>query len=145
MEHVAPSLQLILHVKRAIEIGGSVRSGVLNFIAIERSDFAKDVSKWISFLDQGLEIESLLQKQRSQFRRSLLELLARGLRGESIYLYLCQLEQETIEACQDEIGRKLTKLPFMLLAPLLLMQFPAFLLLLFGPLLENFFHSLGGR
>lgn len=145
MENVAPSLQLILHVKRAIEIGDSVRSGVLAFIAEDDSDYAKDVSKWISFVDQRLDIEGLLHKQCSQFRRSLLELLARGLRGESIYLYLCQLEQETIEACQDEIGRKLTKLPFLLLAPLLLMQFPAFLLLLFGPLLENFFHSLGAQ
>jgi hypothetical protein len=114
------------------------------FVRSERSGYAKDVSKWISLCDQGLDTTQALQKQRSRYRRSLLELLERGLRGESIYVYLCQLEQETIEACQDEISRKLSKLPFLLLGPLLLMQFPAFLLLLFGPLLQNFFHSLGG-
>lgn len=144
MDHIAPSLLLITHVKRSIEVGSSARTGVLSFVRVERSGFAKDVSKWISLCDQGLETTQMLRKQRSQYRRSLLELLERGLRGESIYVYLCQLEQETIEACDDEISRKLSKLPFLLLGPLLLMQFPAFLLLLFGPLLQNFFHSLGG-
>lgn len=143
MDHIAPPLQLVAYIKRSVEVGSSVRSGVLAFIHTERSCFAKDVSKWISLTDQGLETTQILQKQRSQYRRSVLELLERGLRGESIYVYLCQLEQEIIEACQDEISRKLSKLPFLLLGPLLLMQFPAFLLLLFGPLLENFFHSLG--
>lgn len=143
MVHIAPPLQLIAHVKRSIECGSSVRSGILGFVRAERSSFAKGVSKWLAHHDQGLETAFFLQQQRSQYRRSLLELLERGLRGESIYVYLCQLEQETIEACQDEINRKLSKLPFMLLGPLLLMQFPAFLLLLFGPLLDNFFHSLG--
>jgi hypothetical protein len=144
MDYIAPSLQLIAYVKRSIEAGSSARSGVLLFIRSERSNFTKDVLKWISLCDQGLETTQILQKQRSLYRRSLLELLERGLRGESIYVYLCQLEQETIEACQDEISRKLSKLPFLLLGPLLLLQFPAFLLLLFGPLLQNFFHSLGG-
>jgi hypothetical protein len=144
MDHIAPPLQLVANIKRSVEVGSSIRSGILAFIQSENSNFAKDVSKWISLNDQGLDTAIILQKQRSQYRRSLLELLERGLRGESIYVYLCQLEQEIIDACQDEISRKLSKLPFLLLGPLLLMQFPAFLLLLFGPLLENFFHSLGG-
>jgi hypothetical protein len=144
MEHIAPPLQLILHVKRAIETNSSVRSGVIKYIQHSRTDFAKDVSKWISLRDQGLDGQGLIHAQRSQHRRCLLELLERGLQGEAIYSYLIQLELETIEACEDEISRKVTKLPFILLVPLLLMQFPAFLMLLFGPLLENFFHSLGG-
>jgi hypothetical protein len=114
------------------------------FVQADRSDFSKDVSKWVSLVDQGLETAPLLQRQRSRYRRGLLELLERAMRGESIHLYLCQLELETVEACHDEIAEKLSKLPFWLLAPLLLMQFPAFLMLLFGPLLQNFFHSLGG-
>lgn len=143
MDHIAPPLQLIAHVKRSIETGHSVRNGVLGFVRGERSSFAKDVSKWLANLDQGLSTTTTLSTLSSPYRRSLLELLERGMRGESIYVYLCQLEQETIEACQDEINRKLAKLPFLLLGPLLLMQFPAFLMLLFGPLLDNFFHSFG--
>lgn len=144
MVHIAPPLQLISAVKRAIEAGQSARSGVLAYVYLDQSSFSKDVSKWLAHLDQGVSTTRLLQKQSSQYRKSLLALLERGIRGESIYTFLCQLEQETIEACQDEINRKLSKLPFILLGPLLLLQFPAFLLLLFGPLLDNFFHSLGG-
>jgi hypothetical protein len=144
MEYIAPPLQLIAEVKRAIESGASVRKGILSYIQFSRTEFSKDVSKWISWHDQGLESQIIVQKQGSQYRRGLLELLERGIRGETIYPHLIQLEIETIEACEDEITQKVTKLPFLLLVPLLLMQFPAFLLLLFGPLLENFFHSLGG-
>ncbi len=143
MEYLAPPLQLITEIKRAIESGASVRSGVLVYIQNSTSEFSRDVSKWISWQDRGLDVSSLVQGQKSRYRRSLLELLGRGLQGEGIYSYLLMLEVETIEACDDEISRKITKLPFLLLVPLLLMQFPAFLLLLFGPLLENFFHSLG--
>ncbi|MEN0059151.1 MAG: hypothetical protein AAGB31_09985, partial [Bdellovibrio sp.] len=57
---------------------------------------------------------------------------------------LNRLEEEIIEACREEMAERLAQLPFILLVPLLLFQFPAFLLLLFGPLLNNFFHSLGG-
>lgn len=144
MEYIAPPLKLITEVKRAIESGTSVRCGVLAYVQNSREDFSRDVSKWISCRDQGLSYQLIIQNQASQYRRSLLELLERGMRGESIYSHLLQLEIETIEACEDEIERKVTKLPFLLLVPLLLMQFPAFLMLLFGPLLENFFHSLGG-
>lgn len=80
----------------------------------------------------------------SLYRRSLLQILERGLRGEAVYSVLLQLETELVEACQEEISNKVARLPFILLIPLLLFQFPAFLMLLFGPLLQNFFHSLGG-
>lgn len=143
MEHIAPPLQLILDVKRAIESGSSIRSGVLMFLKTNSSEFSRDVSKWVSLLDQGMDTSIVVHRQRSQYRRSLLELLERAMHGESIHIFLCQLEIEIIDACHDEIARKLSKLPFLLLAPLLLMQFPAFLMLLFGPLLQNFFHSLG--
>lgn len=145
MVYIAPPLQLVLHVKRAIERGHSVRQGVLSYLQAERNELSQDVSKWISLCDQGLETAPLLRSQKSLYRRTLLELLERGLRGEAIYSHLGQLEAEIMEACQDEIARKVAKLPFTLLVPLLLMQFPAFLMLLFGPILENFFHSFGAR
>lgn len=143
MDYIAPPLQLIAHVKRGIEAGNSVRSGIQAYLRSDRSDFAIVTAQWLSLRDQGIEASRIFQSQKSQYRRSLLELLERGLCGEGIYVYLCQLEVETMEACQDEISRKLSKLPFLLMGPLLLLQFPAFLLLLFGPLLDNFFHSLG--
>ncbi|MNL37018.1 hypothetical protein D3C87_1591390 [compost metagenome] len=144
MECVAPPLALLLAVKRSLEKGHPAKHGVLNYLKKEEGPFPQFVSKWLAHLQQGQATQELLRQEKSIHRRVLLQLLERGMRGESIYLPLTQLEDEIIEACQHELSQKLAKLPFLLLIPLLLFQFPAFLLLLFGPLLQNFFHSLGG-
>lgn len=143
MESLSPCLNLLLSVKRSMECGNSIRHGILTYLNADRSDFSKDVSKWLSFVDQGGDVQVVIKKINSLHRRSLLELLQRGLKGESIHSSLLLLEREVFDACDDEIQRKLAKLPFILLFPLMALQFPAFLAILFGPLLENFFHSFG--
>ena len=145
MESLAPPLALILQVKHSIEKGQSVRQGILSYLKRSSDDFSPHVVQWMAVMHQGQDPNLRLSAEISMHRKTLLQLLERGLRGESIYNMLLQLEQETIEACQDEINEKIARLPFLLLVPLLLFQFPAFLMLLFGPLLQNFFHSLGGQ
>lgn len=144
MENIAPPLQLLLCVKRSLEKGQTVRQGTVLFMKQAPAEFSDVVAKWHSLLQQGLPTKILLQGIPSMHRRVLLQIMERGIKGESIYNHLCQLEIEIIEACHDEIGHKLARLPFLLMIPLLLMQFPAILLLLFGPLMQNFFHSFGG-
>ncbi|UXR65834.1 hypothetical protein EZJ49_06175 [Bdellovibrio bacteriovorus] len=144
MEGVAPPLKLLLDVKRAVERGQSVRQGVLTYLKNEKDDLAPVVAQWLALLQQGQDTKACLMQLSSLYRRSLLQILERGLRGEAVYNVLLQLEIELVEACQEEISNKVARLPFILLIPLLLFQFPAFLMLLFGPLLQNFFHSLGG-
>ncbi len=143
MENIAPPLKLLLSVKRQIEKNQPVRIGVLLYLQTETSDFSVSVAQWYSLFQQGKSTHTVLKLMTSMYRRVLLQVLERGLRGESVYQLLCQLENEITEACHDEISNKLAKLPFILLIPLLLMQFPAILMLLFGPLLQNFFHSFG--
>lgn len=143
MEAIAPPLKLVLILRRSLEKNQSLRQGLQNYLRRHRDDYAVDVSRWYSLLQQGQDTQETLGKL-SPHRRVLLQTLERGLRGESIYPLLCQLEGEIIEAAQDEIAVKLARLPMLLLIPLLLLQFPAILMLLFGPLLQNFFHSLGG-
>ena len=144
MEGVAPPLKLLFCVKRGLEKGHSVRTGLNSYLQGEKDDFFPIVVQWLGHIQQGQSARKLLLLLPSLHRQTLLELLERGLAGEAIYQHLLQLEIEIIEACQDEMNEKLARLPFILLIPLLLFQFPAFLLLLFGPLLQNFFHSLGG-
>ena len=144
MESVAPPLALLLCVKRAIEKGQPVRVGILYYLKRHEGDFPQFVMRWMGHLQQGQDATTYIETEKSMHRRILIQLLERGLRGEAIYPTLLQLESEIIEACQDELGTKLARLPFILLIPLLLFQFPAFLMLLFGPLLKNFFHSFGG-
>jgi hypothetical protein len=144
MENIAPPLRFLLVIKRNLEKGQSPRQGVLNYLKKEPDAFTEIVAKWYSLVQQGLSTAEIFKLCPSLHRRVLLQLVERGIKGESIYPALCQLENEICEACHEEIANKLARLPFLLLVPLLLMQFPAILLLLFGPLLQNFFHSLGG-
>lgn len=143
MESVAPPLILLMAVKRAIEKGDSVKTGILNYVRKESGDFPHLVTQWLSILQQGQDTRGCLQLCSSIYRRSLLQVLERGLKGEPIYNLLNQMEEEIISACNEEISARIARLPFQMLVPLLLFQFPAFLALLFGPLLKNFFHSLG--
>jgi hypothetical protein len=144
MEIIAPPLKLLLVMRRSLEKNQSVRQGLQNYLAQEKGDFSIFVSRWYSLLQQGQSVRDFLNELPSLHRRILLQVLERGLRGEAVYATLCQLENEMIEAAQDEIGIKLARLPMLLLIPLLFFQFPAILMLLFGPLLQNFFHSFGG-
>ncbi|KYG70770.1 hypothetical protein AZI85_02240 [Bdellovibrio bacteriovorus] len=144
MEGLAPPLELLSSVKRAIEKGQSVKQGVLHYIKKHDGEFPLIVTQWLALLQQGQDPKECIQGLSSLHRRTLLQILERGLRGEAIHGVLVRLEEELIEACNEEITNKIARLPFIMLVPLLIFQFPAFLMLLFGPLLQNFFHSLGG-
>lgn len=144
VEGIAPPLELLICVKRSIEKGQSVKQGVLLYVKRGQGDFVLIVTRWLGLLQQGHDTRECIQGIASLYRRTLLQILERGLRGESIHAVLLRLEEEIIEACNDELANKISQLPFLMLIPLLLFQFPAFLMLLFGPLLQNFFHSLGG-
>lgn len=144
MEGVAPPLELLLAVKRTLEKGQPAKHGVHLYLKRYEGEFPAQVAQWLALLQQGKETQVLISGLSSQHRQVLLQLLERGMRGEAIYNILLNLEEEILEACHEELTNKLARLPFILLVPLLLFQFPAFLLLLFGPLLKNFFHSFGG-
>lgn len=144
MEGVAPPLELLMCVKRSIEKGQSVKQGVLQYIKKGEGEFPTVVTRWLALLQQGQDTRECLSALSSLHRRTLLQILERGLRGESIHGVLMRLEEELVEACHEEITNKIAQLPFIMLIPLLIFQFPAFLMLLFGPLLQNFFHSFGG-
>lgn len=145
MEGLAPPLELLIAVRRAIEEGQSIKQGISRYIQSSEDEFSLFVTRWLNQVGQGRDVKDLLQVLSSPYRRALLLTLHRGLMGEPIYPILCLMEQELIEACYEEINQNIAKLPFYLMVPLLLFQFPAFLLLLFGPIIQNFFTSFAGQ
>lgn len=143
MEGLAPPLELLLSVKQAVEQGNSVKKGMQAYLQGEKNDFKEVVLQFLSLHEQGKCVDDLLQRINSMHRRALLNLLTKSLAGFPIYGALLELEAELVVVCEEEIQQKIAKLPFLLMIPLLLLLFPSFLLLLFGPLLHNLFHSLG--
>jgi hypothetical protein len=142
MEDLAPPLTLIAFIKKSIEGGTSIREGIFSYLSEIKDPFSRQVRSWLLDMDREKDTAVILGELKSPQRRGLLKLLERGLKKESIYNQLLLLEQETIQACQAEIEEKLTKLPYIMMIPVLFFQFPALLLLILGPLIQNFIESL---
>jgi len=134
MENIAAPLLLILFVRRQIERGHSVRSGLELFIANSQSEWVLEVRMWLMRRDQGATNEKILSQMTSQ-RQILLSVLEKGLAGQSVLPLLIQLQDDFVEACEAQIQQHVQSLPFKLMIPLFLFIFPAFLILLLGPLL----------
>lgn len=147
MEHLSPSLSLLMSVRRSIELGNSVRRGVECWIQTDQSEFREQVLTWKGHIESGRSNEWGLKAEQlrlNPWRKTLLELLEQGIEGAAIGKALEALELEMMRSVDDEIQEKLGKLPYLAMIPTLLFQLPAILLLLFGPLVRNFLHSLGG-
>ncbi len=145
MGHLKGPLKFLTTVKLEIERGNSVQKGVQVYLGQTRLDsaneriFVHQIMQWLSERQRGQTIQL---DHLNIYRRTLLSTLDRGLNGESIYQHLNILELEFIELYEDALDRYLGKLPFLLLLPLLLLQLPAFLLLLFGPIINELINSL---
>jgi hypothetical protein len=141
MEGLAPPLKLVLVLRNGIESGDSIRISVQKYLLSEDDDFARLVATWLARRDHGQSLGNALHELKSPFRQSAMLLLECGLKGESIYQQVLQLEEEILEASTSELDTFISVLPIKMLIPLLLLQFPAFLLVLFGPLLEQLLKS----
>lgn len=139
MEDLAPPLQLVLTVKGVIENGESVRMGIRRFISQTDSDWSRLLARWFLMVENQQRTDTLINELSSPYRVALLQVLEKGLRGETIHPILCELEKELIEVSKLEIEKHISLLPLKMLVPLLLFQFPAYLILVFGALLRSFF------
>lgn len=135
MEGLAPPLALLLCCRRSLEKGESLRVGIKKYIGQGGDAFASQVSQWIFLIETGRSTTELLSKQSSPYRRHLLRILEKGLQREPILPLLHCLEQEIAEACEIEIQNQITTLPYKALLPLVIFIFPAFMMILLGPLL----------
>jgi len=139
MEGLSPPLKCLIEVQTALRNGEAVRLGLARYLesAGAREDFAADLRRFLFAWEQGQNWRAVVAGIRSPHRRALLDLMATALSGQPILTHLDELRIELIHATEAEISRHLELLPIKMLAPLLIFQFPAFLLLLFGPLLSR--------
>ena len=145
MEPLAPSLKLVIELKKHLLQGISVHLALKKYTERVEDDFSLWIQKWLLRLEQGESPEKGLHAMPNLYRRSLLQLLILGMKGQPIYAYLCEMEKELLDLSYSEMELLLAKLPFRLLLPLLLLQFPAFLMLLLGPVLQMIFTQIGGK
>lgn len=135
MENIAPPLVLLWEVKRSLEKGQSVGSGIKNYLKYTKTDeFQHQVEIW--WMTQT-NSQILYDKTQLNYKRQyLLEVLEAGLKGHSILQTLQSLEDELIMSCEDEIQKYVARLPMLSLIPLMFLIFPAMMLILILPLLK---------
>jgi hypothetical protein len=141
MENLAEPIIVIHAMRRQIEQGIPVKEGLLRFCRSHHLNICKDLFTLLTLIDQSRDLSEFYSRQKTQYRRSLLDLFARGIHGESIYQQVLTLEAELTEICYDDINRHVAQLPVKMLIPLLFLIFPAYFVLLLGPIVQNFFHS----
>lgn len=135
MENMTPSMRLLQTVRYSMEGGESVRMGLVAYLRLEPDSLSETVRQWLHLFERGASTDAFLQRLESPARRNLLLLLEKGLLGEPILQNLTVLGDELQEQGFAEIELFLARLPFRMMLPLLFFLFPAFLLLLLGPLL----------
>lgn len=142
MEDISPTLVFLWEIKRALEKGLSIHSGVEGYIQRNRqTKFANQVHIWWSAqlnkpaspLNKAVE----QKKDLTMTRKYLFDILELGLKGQSILETLKMYEKELIQSCEDEIQSHIARLPLILMVPLMGLIFPALMILLIGPLLSS--------
>ena len=141
MESLNPTLKLIWQIKKSIEKGQSVRAGIKNYLNSETDPWKHVLAVWQIKLEQGSSVHEIVQSQKSPYRKQLLLVLEKGLKGEAILPVLTQLEKETQEKVEMDLEEYTAKVPYILLLPLCLFLFPACLILMLGPFILQLMQS----
>ena len=144
MEGLAPPLKCLIEMQSALQNGEVIRQGLRRYLqaTVPGDEFATVIRRFTFAWDQGQDWRELIGQVTSPHRRALLDLIATGFAGQPVMVHLEELRTEIIAACDLEIRGRLDMLPLKMLVPLLFFQFPAFLLLLFGPLLSRLVQEL---
>ncbi len=141
MESLNPCLKLIWQVKKSIENGNSVNLGIKKYLESETGVWHEAVQCWFVGVKQGADVDWVVSGQQSPYRRMLLKVLERGLKGEAILTKLAQLEEEVQEKVEMDLEEYAQRVPYMLLMPLALFFFPACLFLMLGPFVLQLMQS----
>lgn len=140
MENLAPPMSCIICVEKAFLEGKTLKSGLKNYIEHANDDFTYEIQDVLKCFMIG---ESRYNhNSNSIYRTAIKELIWSGLHGNSIGKELDALKEEIELACKVELDSFIESIPFRSMIPLLLFQFPAFLLILMGPLITKISESL---
>jgi hypothetical protein len=141
MEGLNPTLGLILSVRYSIDRGDTVRLALRHYLRHHDDELSRLVAQLFSLKERSQDTAGFKATVKSRYARAVLEVLERGFQGEAILQSLLLLEEEVRSSCQIELEEWSSLLPLKALIPLLLLQFPALLMLLFGPLLRQMIQS----
>ena len=118
-----------------IEHGCSVQETLAKLTQYPEDSFSEKMALWLTYKKNGVAREVVF---KTQYQQNFIEILSHGLAGAPIYEHITILEREMDEEFERQWKAYLESLPMKLSLPLLLFFFPAYVILLFGPLIMQF-------
>lgn len=145
MENLTPPvLESVRDLRWRISSGQPMSEALRAHLEHTRTDFAQSLREWWALSNQGRKPTAEKERFRTHYQRAAIQLIERGCRGEPTLEHLAALEDEIELAATNELELFLAGLPFKVLLPLLFFQFPAYLVLLLGPVLRELTRQMGG-
>ncbi len=120
--------------------GKTLKTGLREYIEHSDDSFKDEIQELLKNFMIGEKAHN--HRSKSIYRTAVKELIWSGLNGNSIGKELSALKEETELACKVELDSFIESIPFRSMIPLLLFQFPSFLLILMGPLITKISESL---
>jgi len=136
MVDLIPSLLIAIRsIRRHLLSGRTISAGLLLYLESHHDELAVRLAeRWAAKDNRAPAPRRPFKSYREQ---ALWELIERGHGGEPVLEPLTLLEEDIERAAQFDLDAHVAALPFKALVPLLLFQFPAFVILLVGPLLRE--------
>jgi hypothetical protein len=138
MEGLADTHKLVIAVIQGAERGSSIPTIIKEVSKDLNTQTMKELMLLLAEYEKNGSYAKFRQKTLSVHRDILYQTILSALRGEPVHKKLIELEKEISAACDENIEQFIASLPVKSMLPVLLFQFPAFLLLVLGPLLAQF-------
>lgn len=137
MVHIVPSISFLKTFIKELEKGSAVSQSIRRACEQENTPLSTEILMWsLDFQQKG--DGGLLWSPQSHYQLSFKELLKQGLQGAPVYQPLLDLENEMLIEFEIQWKSHLETLPVKLSIPMLFFFFPAYVVLLFGPLITKF-------
>ena len=131
MEGLSPCLYLIWELKRGVFEGYSTRWVINNYIKMNSNLLSKALSEKIHSLDNP-KLPTPIFDKLEMSTQVLVDVVMEGLQGAPIHSLLDDLEKEIHEVNLAQMETFIAQLPFKMMIPLLLLQFPAIMIMTMG-------------
>ena len=138
MGHLVPSIDFLKKIKHKLQQGNSVSQSIELSLNHLSDPFTAKVKIWWLAHQSNQQVEV---KFKTHYQRTMISIFEEGIAGTPIYESLDYLEVEMLEEFERQWKLYLERLPSLLSLPLLFLFFPAYIILLFGPLLNQFLNG----
>lgn len=137
-----PLLCAVHKIQWSMHSGKSIKESMEAYLRSSNDELSERLRELWALKQNGRDLKRA-DYLKTHYQNAFWEVIERALAGQPVTDALKSLEEEILIAAQSELDKHVLTLPFKALVPLLFFQFPAFLVVLLGPLLRELQSQLG--